>query len=459
MARLVAAKCPNCGAALRLNPSSQWVTCSYCSTSSFIQVQGRPAPAQPPPGPFIVVEPLRGPNPAVIVVPILVALLTCGAGASLWALRSSNGAASTPSVNAPTAETARARNTPGASTPYSISASDRPLLTDVNADGAEEAIVLVSRYEEGASRTRIAACDGRSGDFRWTSEELVGRSAYQLKNAIFETALLVADDAGRLTAYRTTDGTKLWSIAVGDKVERYCEATAAGRARLRIQDESFEDVELSTGARHKVAGKPECKPANADERPRELGHPRTWKSEVMPSQIESYGCGSTRFMGTWNFVLEDRCAPRLKVDTERLAGFQPGSIGRHSDGYLIVGYKSPGSRVPMAGFARPGKLVWSSPLPASDALEFSEGSPSKLAIAGDVVVLSYTYRSGSRARATAFQIGSGNRLWDVELSKALGGRPEHLAASAESVFIVGDSALVALKLTDGKQRFLVGRDD
>src|SRR6185503_4077213 len=238
------------------------------------------------------------------------------------------------------------------------------------------------------------------------------------------------------------------------KVERFCEATAPGRARSRIQDESFEDVELSTGARSKVSGKPDCKPANTDERPRELGHPRTWKSEVMPPEIESYGCGSTRFMGTWNFVLEDRCGPKLKVDTQRLAGLQPGSIGRHDTGYLIVGYKSPGSRIPMAGFARPGKLVWSSPLPASNPLEFSEGSPTKLALSGDVVVLAYTYRSGSRARATAFQIVSGSRLWDVELDKALGGRPEHLAASAQSVFLVCNSALVALDLTDGKQRFL-----
>ncbi len=455
MARLVAAKCPNCGAALRLDPQSQWVTCNYCATSSFIQVQGRPAP-QHPTGPMIVVDAPRGPNPALVAIP-MVAMALCGAGASVWALLSQR--RTTPDVAVQTGgTTANPRAPASPATPDSVSASDRPLLTDANADGESDAIVLVSRYENGATRTRLAACDGRSGGYLWQSEEL-GRSAYQLKNAIFEGALLAADDAGRITAYRTGNGARLWSIAVGDKVERFCEATAPGRARIRIQDESFEDVELSTGARSKVSGKPDCKPANTDERPRELGHPRTWKSEVMPPEIESYGCGSTRFMGTWNFVLEDRCGPKLKVDTQRLAGLQPGSIGRHDTGYLIVGYKSPGSRIPMAGFARPGKLVWSSPLPASDPLEFSEGSPTKLALSGDVVVLAYTYRSGSRARATAFQIVSGSRLWDVELDKALGGRPEHLAASAQSVFLVGNSALVALDLADGKQRFLVGRSD
>jgi outer membrane protein assembly factor BamB len=456
MARLVAAKCPNCGAALRLDPQAQWATCSYCATSSFIQVQGRPAPAQPP-GPLIVVEAPRGPNPALVAIPIAVALVLCGAGASMWSLLA--GRRTAPSVAVQTGGTRQSPRAPASrATPDSVSSSDRPLLTDVNADGESDAIVLVSRYESGATRTRFAACDGRSGEYRWVGEEL-GRSAHQLKNAVFEGALLAADDAGRLSAYRTANGSKLWSIAVGDKVERFCEAPTPGRARIRIQDESLEDIELSTGTRSKVSGKPDCKPANADERPRELGHPRTWKSEVMPPEIESYGCGSTRFMGTWNFVLEDRCGPKLKVDTERLAGMRPGSIGRHGAGYLIVGHKSPGSRIPMVGFARPGKLEWSSALPASEPLEFSEGSPTKLALSGGVVVLAYTYRSGSRARATAFQIVSGSRLWDVELDTALGGRPEHLAASAQSVFVVGNSALVALNLTDGKQRFLAGRRD
>jgi hypothetical protein len=458
MARLVAAKCPNCGAALKLDPRSQWVTCSYCSTSSFIQIQGQPAPTRPT-GPLIVVEAPRRPSPAVVAIPVLVAIVLCGAGASVWAALSVQ-SSRTPSVTTHTGATptTNSQPTPSPANPDSVSASDQPLLTDVNGDGALDAIVLVSRYENGATRTRLAACDGRSGEYRWTSDEL-GRSAYQLKNAIFEGALLVADDSGRLTGYRTTDGKRVWSIAIGDKIERFCGAVTAGRARIRIQDESFEDVELSTGARQKVSGKPDCKPANTDERPRELGHPRTWKSEVMPPEIESYGCGSTRFMGTWNFVLEDRCAPRLKVDTERLAGFRPGSIGRHGTGFLIVGHKSPGSRIPMAGFAQPGRLVWNSPLPASEPLEFGEGSPTKLALAGDMVVLAYTYRSGSRARATGFQIASGTRLWDVELDKALGGRPEHLAASAESVFVVGNSALLALSLADGKRRFLVGRGE
>jgi hypothetical protein len=46
MARLVAAKCPNCGANLRLDPDRDFVTCSYCQTSAFIRTATRPVTQQ-----------------------------------------------------------------------------------------------------------------------------------------------------------------------------------------------------------------------------------------------------------------------------------------------------------------------------------------------------------------------------------------------------------------------------
>jgi hypothetical protein len=49
VARLVGAKCPNCGAAVRVNPSLEWVTCEYCRTSSYVETPARKqAPNHPP---------------------------------------------------------------------------------------------------------------------------------------------------------------------------------------------------------------------------------------------------------------------------------------------------------------------------------------------------------------------------------------------------------------------------
>jgi DNA-directed RNA polymerase subunit RPC12/RpoP len=41
VARLVAATCPKCGAGVRIDPDNEYVTCSYCGVSSFIQTRRR----------------------------------------------------------------------------------------------------------------------------------------------------------------------------------------------------------------------------------------------------------------------------------------------------------------------------------------------------------------------------------------------------------------------------------
>jgi hypothetical protein len=49
VARLVGAKCPNCGAAVRVDPKLEWVTCDYCRTSSYVETPARKqAPNHPP---------------------------------------------------------------------------------------------------------------------------------------------------------------------------------------------------------------------------------------------------------------------------------------------------------------------------------------------------------------------------------------------------------------------------
>lgn len=46
MARLIAATCPRCGAGVRIDLKQQFVTCSYCGVSSFIETPKRPATEQ-----------------------------------------------------------------------------------------------------------------------------------------------------------------------------------------------------------------------------------------------------------------------------------------------------------------------------------------------------------------------------------------------------------------------------
>lgn len=47
MPRLVKVSCPQCGAGMRLDPTAQMVTCSFCGQSSFVQLANNPAPVPP----------------------------------------------------------------------------------------------------------------------------------------------------------------------------------------------------------------------------------------------------------------------------------------------------------------------------------------------------------------------------------------------------------------------------
>lgn len=46
MARLVAAKCPTCGAGLKIDVAQEVVSCSYCNTSAFVRTRTRPVTQQ-----------------------------------------------------------------------------------------------------------------------------------------------------------------------------------------------------------------------------------------------------------------------------------------------------------------------------------------------------------------------------------------------------------------------------
>ena len=46
MARLIAAKCPTCGANLSIDPSAEFALCQYCSTTSFVRTKTRPVSRQ-----------------------------------------------------------------------------------------------------------------------------------------------------------------------------------------------------------------------------------------------------------------------------------------------------------------------------------------------------------------------------------------------------------------------------
>ncbi|MGC4090394.1 MAG: hypothetical protein QM756_21455 [Polyangiaceae bacterium] len=85
MARLIAATCPKCGAGVRLDPDKQFVTCSYCGVSSFIETPKRRATEemQHSAQPIIHVE--RVPSRGSGCLGAVIALVILGVGGAVAA--------------------------------------------------------------------------------------------------------------------------------------------------------------------------------------------------------------------------------------------------------------------------------------------------------------------------------------------------------------------------------------
>lgn len=79
MARLIPALCPQCGGHVTLDPAKEWVTCTYCRATSFIETPGRRhAPNHPKAG--IAVIRVATPPSEHARRAVLVAMLLCTIG-------------------------------------------------------------------------------------------------------------------------------------------------------------------------------------------------------------------------------------------------------------------------------------------------------------------------------------------------------------------------------------------
>ena len=85
--RLIKVACPECGAALRLDPGIQVITCAYCRKSSFVHWPNQPArPAQTMPDYGNIHVPAKAMQTAGVVLALMVVapiVIVVGVGATI----------------------------------------------------------------------------------------------------------------------------------------------------------------------------------------------------------------------------------------------------------------------------------------------------------------------------------------------------------------------------------------
>jgi PQQ-like domain len=448
MVALKTVNCPSCAGDIKLDGTSERVTCSYCGTTSFVQRGARRAPANIP---VIVVGPRIT---SLLALGIGLVALLFGVGAALSITLRPNPAPPAPPVlvapapikHAPVAS--KAPEPPPS--PVIRVLSDTPtLFADQDGDQHADAIAPISVTLAGARSEHYAVFDGRTGAQLARTPALSERNGALV--ALLERRLLAAQRDGQLAAYDLGSGDLQWSSALGERVVALCKGRTEGAAHVTTDAGRQLYLDLITG-RQSVT-KERCQTLLA--RAESARDPRDRRDYRAPPELESYTCGGVRVMGDQNYTVADACLARAHVDTDRLDGMVGHRLWRQGSDWLVFGVRKPGAYVPMVGRLRRGQFVWKSEVPSENPLDAEEGGPRFVALAGDQLAVAYQSRRGARWSVTTFGALDGVRRWTRALPENLRGGLQTLAAADDRVFVQAGDALILLDATEGELKAVI----
>jgi len=421
----VVVRCPECNAVLEASADSREVRCSYCGTLTVIQRRT---------GFFQRPEPL--PQRPAEAPPAKVATEGRKLGALIGGLLFPLALA----VGAPVVICTVAMGT----RPYGVA-----VLADVNGDGTEDVVSLVKSQEKHV--LRLAAFEGKSGKKLWRSPEL-RRGTDLLTLCVAGGVALVGDKGASLMGVNLADGKLRFQVRLEEAVKGLCAGESAATVGVLTADEKLRPLTLADGSVGAPFRPLTCAPLRCD---RDGQDQQDGRSLTPPE------------MGRWKTVLDgmelDRVLERAGVT-------------------LVLGYKIPGTQVPMIALVQPPpapggaakvragdftaghgeagapEVRWKTVVPAGDPLAAHAGRPDREMLAVDDKVVAIAYEmsnSDAPHHLTVFSLADGQRRFDVALPEKL--RNVWAVRLAGGMVYVTSTwgALVALDAETGKRRFLI----
>lgn len=379
-------------------PAAEWVTCSYCQVSSFVQRARSRAPeaaAIPAGTPVIHVRQSRS---FVWVALVLLALATVAVVLLLFEDEKRLG---------------------------SVAVVKPPLLFDVNDDGAEDVVMVASKV--GGLTRHLRALDANTGETLWKTADL-GKDVENVA-IVGDAVLWIATT--KLHGFDARTGRERF---VADLPERPTGVCEAGRAWLLLTaDKKVHALDPATGsltpspplaAPAAPSAEPECTPA--------------WST-----------------FARFGRLVRIEPSPRVRV-----AGMTASTVlhfGEDTLPALALGWRTLGTALPMLAGMRDGQVLWKMELASSAPLEVKPGDPTAGTIAAGRAYASYHRTSSPGFTLVGVALSNGQRQWEVAVPRKRDASMT-LRASERHVFVGADTALYALSATDGRLLWRVGWD-
>lgn len=424
MPQAVSIRCPHCNAALSIHPAARETRCEYCGTPVLLKHTQVSMPRTDVPAPRPV-PPQASPGGRrgarwIIAVPLV---LTIGAGAmsAMVSMRTSpvvsgNGSSSPVSV-------------PGLAAPAERLSWDMVAsmaTVRLNSDAIDDLLVFVAVYAGSENPLHLAAIDGATGERLWMTESYGTISTHSAhvhtELAVQGNLVLVTDHKRTARVLDLTTGSELRAATLTDRAEWICaDPESDSHVWIEVADEQHVRMDLTTAAL-----------APAPERP-----------DYCPPWHERVDCRD--YKGSL------RCA--RDNDRMEIAGFYAeGVLGMGAE-RVAVGYKSPGTRLPMAAAYRKGakKPHWVRRLIEDQDAPVEEGTPPHYDLAGGRLVMHYEMKSEEH-RLMALDTATGKTLWDVVLPRS--GERERdvraVLASETRVFVLGYDEILRVDAATGQ---------
>lgn len=403
-------RCPECGATLRA--ATEVVTCAYCGKES--RVQRRTQLLQRP----IDLPPLGPQQPRTVALQ----QRNTGRWLAVGVILASTVIGLITYAGATHLDPALAPRAVDREEVDGFWATRYPLLADVDGDGSEDAIGLVRRMRS-RDGLYLRAISGRTGKTLWETPSLGVYDQNDRTLLALAPGVIFAADTEykpRLAAYDARTGARRWAITPGEVVSDLC-GDRGGHVVLVTKDEAAATVALATGALTPLPRAPACA--------------RLPNSEPRVVTLDT----NNRH---WGFA-----PPGMQSD---------GIVGDPSS-WILIGYKSPGTAIPMLAVIDDREHVkWTTVVASTDPM--SSKWPLNQLVAHDATLLATVYARKDDKQPpvlVAFDRARGTRIFETPLVRTGTWYSTGVAieVGATAVWVAMDDGLRAFERTTGALRW------